>query len=477
MLIRDLEEKTGLDRATIRFYEKEGLISPERKDNGYREYSDENLSHLLKIKLLRQLGMSLETIKGLQKGTEDFDTALSIRIQALEQQARDADKAKEVCAVLRNAQVQYDTLNAEHYLSLLNHDMLTKPAHTFCEDVMRPYHPGRRFFARLTDYVLLQTILELLFVVVFRIRPFGKFLSLLIRYGTPFLVVILSAIMLKYCGTTPGKWLYGLSVRSENGNLLSYNTAYNRESGVLKWGCGFGLPIYREIRLIKSWVSYKRDEDLDWDMYSEYHYSDWKRRNTTLVVAMIWAIIAANFLLIQQQLKPKYIGELTVAEFSDNYNYIASDLFDSGRHMNEDGTWEAEQPNSVAVYIDGQSKVKNQNFVFNTDANHNIHSIRYENSWTEIFYMVPASGQCKYAAITALMSQKGTGVVDLYRFTKELDDADFLLDGKIEFENIEIIWDVDAVNCIAVNNSYFVAKNKNKPSRVDIVFDIIIHDK
>ena len=101
MLIRDLEEKTGLDRATIRFYEKEGLISPERKDNGYREYSDENLSHLLKIKLLRQLGMSLETIKGLQKGTEDFDTALSIRIQALEQQARD-----EVCAVLRNAQVQ-----------------------------------------------------------------------------------------------------------------------------------------------------------------------------------------------------------------------------------------------------------------------------------------------------------------------------------------------------------------------------------
>ena len=94
MLIRDLEEKTGLDRATIRFYEKEGLISPERKDNGYREYSDENLSHLLKIKLLRQLGMSLETIKGLQKGTEDFDTALAIRIQALEQQARDADKAK-----------------------------------------------------------------------------------------------------------------------------------------------------------------------------------------------------------------------------------------------------------------------------------------------------------------------------------------------------------------------------------------------
>ena len=51
MQIRDLEGKAGLDRATIRYYEKEGLIIPKRKENGYREYSDDNLGHLLKIKL------------------------------------------------------------------------------------------------------------------------------------------------------------------------------------------------------------------------------------------------------------------------------------------------------------------------------------------------------------------------------------------------------------------------------------------
>ena len=66
MQIRDLECKTALDRATIRFYEKEGLIVPERKENGYRDYSEEILNDLFKIKLLRQLGMSLDTIKKIR---------------------------------------------------------------------------------------------------------------------------------------------------------------------------------------------------------------------------------------------------------------------------------------------------------------------------------------------------------------------------------------------------------------------------
>ena len=34
MQINELEMKTGLDRATIRFYEKEGMITPTRLENG-----------------------------------------------------------------------------------------------------------------------------------------------------------------------------------------------------------------------------------------------------------------------------------------------------------------------------------------------------------------------------------------------------------------------------------------------------------
>ena len=96
MLIRDLEGKTGLDRATIRYYEREGLIAPERKENGYRIYSDDDCKTLQKVTFLRQLGMSLDRIKALQKGSADLQAVLSDQITHLNRQIRDAERAKRV---------------------------------------------------------------------------------------------------------------------------------------------------------------------------------------------------------------------------------------------------------------------------------------------------------------------------------------------------------------------------------------------
>ena len=44
MTIKEMEERSGLARANIRFYEAEGLFAPERKPNGYRDYSGEDLT-------------------------------------------------------------------------------------------------------------------------------------------------------------------------------------------------------------------------------------------------------------------------------------------------------------------------------------------------------------------------------------------------------------------------------------------------
>lgn len=41
MTIKEVEEKTGLTRSSIRFYEKEHLIDPKRdKHNRYRDYTE-----------------------------------------------------------------------------------------------------------------------------------------------------------------------------------------------------------------------------------------------------------------------------------------------------------------------------------------------------------------------------------------------------------------------------------------------------
>ena len=38
MTIKEIEDRTGLPRANIRFYESQGLIAPSRGENGYRDY-------------------------------------------------------------------------------------------------------------------------------------------------------------------------------------------------------------------------------------------------------------------------------------------------------------------------------------------------------------------------------------------------------------------------------------------------------
>lgn len=56
MHIREMEERTGLSRANIRYYEEMGLLHPPRQANGYRDYGPAELDALLRIRLLHLWG-------------------------------------------------------------------------------------------------------------------------------------------------------------------------------------------------------------------------------------------------------------------------------------------------------------------------------------------------------------------------------------------------------------------------------------
>ena len=91
MNIGQVETLLGMTRANIRYYEQEGLVFPQREANGYRDYSAEDVDTLRKIKLLRQLGLSLEVIRQLQQGECTLDAALTEREQALEHEQAELD--------------------------------------------------------------------------------------------------------------------------------------------------------------------------------------------------------------------------------------------------------------------------------------------------------------------------------------------------------------------------------------------------
>ena len=80
MRIHELAEKTGLTAPTIRFYEQEGLLDSrhvQRRENNYRNYSEEAVEHLLLIKDAQSAGFTLSEFKELDLACQAEDELLS----------------------------------------------------------------------------------------------------------------------------------------------------------------------------------------------------------------------------------------------------------------------------------------------------------------------------------------------------------------------------------------------------------------
>lgn len=60
MNIKQAAEQSGVSSPNIRFYEKEGLMTPARnRGNAYRDYTAEDIRTLKLIRMLRMLDMPL----------------------------------------------------------------------------------------------------------------------------------------------------------------------------------------------------------------------------------------------------------------------------------------------------------------------------------------------------------------------------------------------------------------------------------
>ena len=82
--IQDVSNKTGLSTHTLRYYEKEGLISDvERSQGGFRQYTDEDLERLGLIRCLKNTGMSIQEIARFVQLTHEGDHTLEERVERL----------------------------------------------------------------------------------------------------------------------------------------------------------------------------------------------------------------------------------------------------------------------------------------------------------------------------------------------------------------------------------------------------------
>ena len=82
--IQEVSRKTGLTAHTLRYYEKEGLISGvERSQGGFRQYTDEDLERLGLICCLKNTGMSIQEIARFVQLTHEGDHTLQERVELL----------------------------------------------------------------------------------------------------------------------------------------------------------------------------------------------------------------------------------------------------------------------------------------------------------------------------------------------------------------------------------------------------------
>lgn len=105
MLIGQLAQRSGFTRDTIRFYEKHGLIALPRKarrENNYKEYPDEALERLLRIKRIKALGFTLnETQEILELMDMDKATCMHMSAQFSAKTKAIEDKIAELQALKR----------------------------------------------------------------------------------------------------------------------------------------------------------------------------------------------------------------------------------------------------------------------------------------------------------------------------------------------------------------------------------------
>lgn len=84
MLLNEIVQEVGMTKRAIKYYEEKGLLSVKKDENGYRNYTKENVEILKKISIYRKLGIGIDDVKKLLE-TNDKKTLLNIYHQKLQE--------------------------------------------------------------------------------------------------------------------------------------------------------------------------------------------------------------------------------------------------------------------------------------------------------------------------------------------------------------------------------------------------------
>ncbi|NLY60268.1 MAG: MerR family transcriptional regulator [Clostridiales bacterium] len=120
MTIKEVEKILGIPRATVRFYEKEGLIEPKREKNGYRDYSQTDVIRLKKIIILRKIGLSVNDILDIFNGAKTMAEVLKENIVNLQEQIDVLSGAKNLSRKMLEDKAEISLFDVDMYWNIID---------------------------------------------------------------------------------------------------------------------------------------------------------------------------------------------------------------------------------------------------------------------------------------------------------------------------------------------------------------------
>jgi len=354
MNIWDIANKSGFSSKHIDFYEKQGLLSPKFDDYGCRIFSEDDLEALLRIKLFRMLGISVNIISLLEKKEIELSNVLDGRIYKPETNIKVFEIQNAVCKAIMEDGVTYSEIDAQKYLALFEELMDgTSTPRIFEEELIHTVkHPWRRYFARSVDIGAYSIIWYFILYVVIGTYPIkNNFVLFLISFVVFAMMIFIEPLLLSKFGTTFGKWIFGLYIRDLSDFKPSYSMALKRTWGVFAKGYGFNIPIYDIVRNIKCYKTCNEGNELPWEDGFVYAIRDTKTYRAFLYIAVAFTIYFANYYLVQYAELPNNRGEISAEEFAENFNDFM-DYVSAGDnvHLKSDGTFEKD-PNTIVIEI------------------------------------------------------------------------------------------------------------------------------
>ncbi len=213
--------------------------------------------------------------------------------------------------------------------------------------------PWRRYFARALDGALynafFMVVLGLGLKINVNLDSVG--VSSMSTLAIIALTFGLEPLLLSRFGTTFGKWVFGLHIVNGEGSHLTYHQAMERTMGVFWRGNGAYIPIYGFYRNYRSFADTKEGWELPWEEDNYLLERDQSGWRWILYAVLIVGLMGVKTWSGYQAGEPSHRGDLTLAEFSENYNQLVDyyELSDQYR-LDENGQW-VEDTNPAVNYV------------------------------------------------------------------------------------------------------------------------------